>query len=90
MKTLTKPLVMLFFILGLNSCTYQIPVSKVSPENNKTYEVDFLFEHDGCKVYRFRDKGNYVYFTNCNGDVTNVKSDTIQIKTLTNRYNLKK
>jgi hypothetical protein len=85
MKTLSKPLLMLFVTLGLYSCNYQIPVSKVNPENNKTYEVEFLFEHEGCKVYRFRDLGNYVYFTNCKGDVTNVNSDTTQIKTITNR-----
>lgn len=32
----------------------------------KDYNVKFLFECDGVKVYRFRD-GEDVYFTNANG-----------------------
>ena len=32
----------------------------------KDYDVQFLFECDGVKVYRFRD-GKDVYFTNANG-----------------------
>lgn len=32
----------------------------------KDYHVQFLFECDGVKVYRFRD-GEDVYFTNANG-----------------------
>lgn len=34
---------------------------------NQNFEVDTLFEHDGCKVYRFSDAGNFRYFTNCHG-----------------------
>lgn len=82
MKTLFKSLLILIVSCEFLSCTRQIPISKVTPENNKTYQVDFLFEHDGCKVYRFRDYGNSVYFTNCNGDVTSIKSDTTEIRTI--------
>lgn len=32
----------------------------------KDYDVEFLFEYDGVKVYRFRN-GEDVYFTNANG-----------------------
>lgn len=35
--------------------------------NNAEFEVDFLFENDGCKVYRFYDAGRYVYYTDCRG-----------------------
>ena len=82
MKTIFKSLLILIVSCEFLSCTRQIPVSKVTPENNKTYRVDFLFEHDGCKVYRFLDYGNFVYFTNCNGDVTSMKSDTTGIRTI--------
>ena len=82
MKTLFKSLLILIVGIEFLSCTHQIPVSRVTPENNKTYRVDFLFEHDGCKVYRFRDYGNYVYFTNCNGEVTSIKSDSTEIRTI--------
>ena len=82
MKTLFRTLLILIVSCEFLSCTRQIPVSKVIPENNKTYKVDFLFEHDGCKVYRFIDKGNTVYFTNCNGNVTSLKSDSTEIRTI--------
>ena len=36
--------------------------------NNKDFNVEFLFEIDGCKVYRFWDHG-YKYFTTCEGSV---------------------
>jgi hypothetical protein len=32
--------------------------------NNNKIPVVLLFEHDGCKVYRF-DDGRYGYFTKC-------------------------
>jgi hypothetical protein len=82
MKTLFKSLLVLIIGCGFFSCAHQIPISKVTPENNKTYQVDFLFEHDGCKVYRFNDSGNRVYFTNCNGDVTSIKSDSTEKRTI--------
>jgi hypothetical protein len=49
-------------------CATQVPLKEGRSENNKTYEVDYLFEHGGCKVYRFYDRGHYVYFTNCSGE----------------------
>jgi hypothetical protein len=36
---------------------YNIKAYAVVPsDNNITYKVDILFEHDGCKVYRFMTK----------------------------------
>jgi len=82
MKTLFKLSLILMVSSGFLSCNRHIPVSSVAPENNKTYTVHFLFEHDGCKVYRFNDYGNLVYFTNCNGNVTSIRSDSTEIRTL--------
>ena len=31
------------------------------------FNVDRLFTHDGCTVYRFGDAGEYRYFTKCEG-----------------------
>jgi len=33
---------------------------------NPGIQVDLLFEHDGCRVYRFLD-GTYHYFARCGG-----------------------
>ncbi len=72
--------VVTLFIVGLSSCADSI-YSKPA-ENNKNYRVDYLFEHDGCKVYRFYDRGNYVYFTNCTGNVTCISSDSTRVETI--------
>ncbi len=54
--------------------------------DNSKFNVDLLFEIDGCKVYRFYD-GDFKYFTTCNGSVsykTNDKdSKEVQIQTVT-------
>ena len=57
----------LLFSVILVSCYEQKPLTIDPPKNNSTYNVEYLFEHEGCKVYRFFDRGCYVYFTNCNG-----------------------
>ena len=62
----------------LSSCVSQIPLTKENPVNNSTYQVEYLFEHEGCKVYRFMDMGHYIYFTNCEGDVTSIESDSVR------------
>lgn len=63
------------------SCMIQQPISTNTPVNNSTYQVDFLFEYDGCKVYRFHDRGDYIYYTNCNNQTTAVINDSTIIKT---------
>lgn len=60
--------------------TFQSPVSTKTAENNKDYNVAFLFEHDGCKVYRFRDHGEFIYFTSCNGETTKALTDTTGVR----------
>ncbi|WP_297091904.1 DUF4884 domain-containing protein [uncultured Draconibacterium sp.] len=62
-------------LLLLSACS-GVPLTIKSPENNDTYNVEYLFEYDGCKVYRFYDRGEYVYFTNCMGDVTSFAKDS--------------
>ena len=74
----------LCLILAMSSCDYEIrekeepPKPKLTKEQIrkleykqklKDYEVVFLFECNGIKVYRFKDDwtGEYIYFTNANG-----------------------
>lgn len=63
-------------LLTMTSCFTGIPITVEKANNNKTYQVEYLFEHDGCKVYRFDDRGHYVYFTNCKGDITSIENDS--------------
>lgn len=62
-------------LLLLTSCMGR-PLINSSADNNDSYRVQYLFEHDGCKVYRFYDKGHYVYFTNCDGNTMAIKNDS--------------
>jgi len=59
---------------------YPQAVSTSRPANNTDYEVSFLFEYDGCKVYRFVDYGHTVYFTNCAGETTAITGDSTAMK----------
>ena len=54
MKTLIRTFILFFCITGLASCYAGIPLKSGKSENNQTYEVSYLFEHDGVKVYRNR------------------------------------
>ena len=67
-------------ILVFTSCSINEPLVRAKAQNNNTYQVDYLFEHDGCKVYRFQDDGRFVYFTSCTGDVTVIKNDSTDTK----------
>jgi hypothetical protein len=49
--------------LSLTACI-AAPIAS-SPTNNADIEVEQLFTHDGCAVYRFRD-GGYHYYVRCN------------------------
>jgi hypothetical protein len=80
MKTLIKSAILIIVFINMYSCGGGRPISKTKPKNNSTYQVEYLFEHDGCKVYRFWDYKNYVYFTNCNGEVTSIENDSIQTR----------
>jgi hypothetical protein len=86
MKTSIKTVSVLFLVIAFFSCDTPKPIIKVSPYNNVTYRIEYLFEHDGCKVYRFKDDGHYVYFTNCTGDVTSMENDSVATR-ITNRIN---
>lgn len=78
-KLFTFPLLT---IIGFNSCA-SIPLKIGESENNSTYTVSYLFEHDGCKVYRFYDKGNYVYFTTRGDVTTSITNDSTAQRTIT-------
>jgi len=51
-------------LLLLTGCVTE-PIA-TAPTNNAGIQVDFLFEHEGCRVFRFKDIG-YHYFARCDG-----------------------
>ncbi len=50
------------------------PISRIAT-NNDQFDVELLFTHDGCRVYRFKDT-TYHYFARCDGAATTTTSDT--------------
>jgi hypothetical protein len=66
-----------FLVIVVTGCAYQTPIVTTQPRNNTDYQVSYLFEHGGCKVYRFYDYGHTVYFTNCSGDTTAFTDSTV-------------
>ena len=66
----------LFFIVFLFSgCKTVWKKMKVSSTGK--YDIQYLFEYDGCKVYRFTDNSNYIYFTNCSNDAVCMQGDSV-------------
>lgn len=78
-----KKLIYVFSVIAFlpaTSCYTGIPLRTDPASNNSTYDVEYLFEHEGCKVYRFLDHGNYVYFTNCAGTITSIANDSTKTR----------
>lgn len=77
----------LIFIIGallsIAACTPKMPIYTKPSSNNKDYNVSYLFEHDGCKVYRFMDGSNCVYFTSCQGETVFVRDSLSEIRNST-------
>lgn len=66
-----KKTVLLFLVIGLfASCKRD----SVSIEQNADFEIELLFEKDGCKMYRFWD-GRWVYWSTCDSKTSWVESN---------------
>lgn len=61
MKTALFILATLFIV----SCKEEAQTETTS----ENFNVEFLFENDGCKMYRFLDRGRYIYYSDCTGRV---------------------
>ena len=70
MKRFYKAMIILTAI-GLQACS-ETPVKSDVVGNG--VDLDLLFEHDGCRVYRFYDYGSAHYFTDCRGSVSDLRS----------------
>ena len=53
----------ILLFLGMTSCKGD---AKNSIQDGD-FKIEFLFEKDGCKMYRFKDGSKYIYWSNCDG-----------------------
>lgn len=58
-----KKLFTVLILLVLTGCYH--PAEKV--EKKGEFTVEFLFEQNGCKMYRFEDGDRYIYWSDCSG-----------------------
>ena len=59
---LTLPLILVLTSLTLSCAKDPVSTQKT---NNSDVSIGLLFEHDGCRVYRFMDAGEYIYYVTC-------------------------
>ena len=64
--------------LLLTACGPDRQVREDRPSDNGDYTPSVLFTVDGCTVYRFVDKSEYVYFTRCDRVVRTTHMDLQQ------------
>lgn len=82
MKTLSK----LLFIVTIVLLTGCMKDEQSSETVGNGFQVEFLFEKDGVKVYRFYD-GRYHYFTTLGETITTHRSGkTNYEENITNKY----
>ena len=67
--------VSLFFLISCEGGGQKVNNVKY-PNQTDNYDVRFLFEVDGVRVYKFYNRGNEVYFTNTNGKTVYTESHT--------------
>lgn len=83
--SIMKLLSLMLVLIIMASCESRIP-AKENIKNGE-YTIEFLFEHDGCKMYRFDDGVRYVYWSDCRGKVNaDYEKRTSTGKTTTTRH----
>lgn len=60
-----KKLLILLLLLLTVSCVKQ--AESVNQVGN--FKNEFLFEENGCRMYRFEDGSRYIYWSDCRGKV---------------------
>jgi hypothetical protein len=68
-----RKILLLVSIISLVGCANEPMSVEVTGKDNK-FEIEFLFEKDGVKMYRFYDASHYHYFTT-RGDVTSIQTN---------------
>jgi hypothetical protein len=67
--------VMLLSVVLAAGCARE-PIGEPIHTNNPDLQLAFMFEHEGCRVYRFYDQGYARYFSDCRGSVSGGENHT--------------
>lgn len=60
-------IMLLLLIICSTGCNNHADAAQVIQKGS--FQLELLFEEDGCKMYRFYDGNRYVYWANCKGRV---------------------
>jgi hypothetical protein len=71
-----RRIVICLAVIALSACE-AAPPQETSRTTNPEISIELLFEHDGCRMYRFLHDGRWRYFGNCPNH-TNVSSSYSQ------------
>jgi hypothetical protein len=71
MKKLVLAVILFVTFLGFYGCTGE--AKDVVQDGD--FKIEFLFEKDGCRMYRFKDGGRFIYWAVSNNGNTRVQSD---------------
>lgn len=65
-------LLFVLLVIGLMAVivylTYKPALPAQEMKQSGNFQVEMLFEHDGCKMYRFEDAGKYIYYSKCSSE----------------------
>ena len=75
-RSILAALVLLVVALVMAACEGEPLIT--AETGNPNFQVAFLFEHEGCKVYRFQDGGHPRYFVNCGNGRARTESNHSQ------------
>lgn len=70
-----KTLISITVIILLSACEKE--AQRKENTSNDNFQIELLFEKDGCKVYRFTDAGHSIYYTDCRGKIESVYDEHI-------------
>jgi hypothetical protein len=73
-----------FLVVALINSVSDNPEPKETIQNGE-YEIELLFEQNGCKMYRFHDNARWVYWSDCQGK-TEIKRTESNGKTNSSEY----
>jgi len=62
-----KILLIISTMIFLSACTKKGKPIDLSQYGD--FQLELLFEHDSCKVYRFVDGGRCIYWSDCRGKI---------------------
>lgn len=61
--------ILVILALLTTACDDRKPLT-IQQTTNPNYQVAYLFEQDGCRVYRFEDEFRSHYFVTCTGSTS--------------------